>query len=180
MKITNLRIPNFEPDYSITNLVIISGGQTGSDQAGLKAAKHFRIKTGGWSTKGWRTQDGSQKELLSSYGLKECDSIDYKVRTELNVRDSHITLRFATNFSSAGERCTLNAINKHKRPYVDFFVPNDLTDKNAFITAYYIAINGYDIINIAGNSERTSPGIGRQVEQFVMTMIEELGELSKE
>ena len=37
---------------------IISGGQTGVDQAALRAAKACGIPTGGWAPKGWRTEDG--------------------------------------------------------------------------------------------------------------------------
>jgi Circularly permutated YpsA SLOG family len=34
---------------------IISGGQTGADQAGLRTAKRLGIETGGWMPQGWRT-----------------------------------------------------------------------------------------------------------------------------
>ena len=34
---------------------VISGGQTGADQAGLVAARRFGIPTGGWMPRGWKT-----------------------------------------------------------------------------------------------------------------------------
>jgi Circularly permutated YpsA SLOG family len=37
---------------------IISGGQTGADQAGWRAAKACGLETGGWMPKGWKTELG--------------------------------------------------------------------------------------------------------------------------
>jgi len=38
---------------------VISGGQTGADQAGLVAAARFAIPTGGWMPHGFETAEGS-------------------------------------------------------------------------------------------------------------------------
>ena len=50
---------------------VVSGGQTGADQAGLRAARAAGIETGGWAPKGWETEEGPAP-WLSDYGLKEC------------------------------------------------------------------------------------------------------------
>jgi hypothetical protein len=71
---------------------IVSGGQTGVDQAGLYAAQILGIATGGWAPQGWMTERGPMRELLESFGLAECARAGYPARTEQNVRDSTATL----------------------------------------------------------------------------------------
>src|SRR4051794_16636688 len=97
---------------------VISGGQAGADQAGLAAAAHYGIPTGGWMPRGFLVRDGvedvSRPDLAARFGLRENTlSADYADRTELNVRDSDGTIRFAANWVSPGERCTLKHIRRH-------------------------------------------------------------------
>jgi hypothetical protein len=49
---------------------VISGGQTGVDQAFLRAAWRACLETGGTAPKGWRTDKGPNPGL-AQYGLKE-------------------------------------------------------------------------------------------------------------
>ena len=58
-------------------LKIISGGQTGADTGGLIAAQKAGIRTGGCAPKGFITEDGSNPELGSVYGLYESNSDQY-------------------------------------------------------------------------------------------------------
>lgn len=50
---------------------VISGGQTGADQAALRAARACGIPTGGWAARGWLTEDGPAP-WLAEWGLAEC------------------------------------------------------------------------------------------------------------
>jgi hypothetical protein len=68
---------------------IISGGQTGADQAALDAAIKWDIPHGGWVPKGRRTESGP---LSNRYQLKEMPTDSYPSRTEQNVIDSDGTL----------------------------------------------------------------------------------------
>ncbi len=67
---------------------VISGEQTGADQAGLRAAKACGIATGGMMPKGFRTLDGPDKALAEEFGLREHTSPSYNMRTSANARDS--------------------------------------------------------------------------------------------
>ena len=60
---------------------VVSGGQTGADQAGLRAAAKAGIDTGGWACKGWLTEKGPAS-WLADYGLAECPVPDYPARTD--------------------------------------------------------------------------------------------------
>jgi Circularly permutated YpsA SLOG family len=51
---------------------IITGGQTGADQGGLRAARAAGIATGGFAPKGWATETGAAP-WLAEFGLVECE-----------------------------------------------------------------------------------------------------------
>lgn len=143
---------------------IISGGQTGADRAGLKIAKELGIDTGGWLPKGCFAHDGNHPEFIKMYNMKEHTIAKYPPRTANNVRDSDGTVRFASNFNSPGERLTLKMIESYKKPYYDVNInnPPDIDDFKEWITK-----NNIVTLNVAGNSELSSPGI----ESFVMTYL---------
>src|SRR5262245_37269304 len=75
---------------------VVSGGQTGADQAGLIAARRFGIPTGGWMPKGFLTTTGPAPDLAREFGLRE-HSGGYADRTEANLRLPAGTLRFAAS-----------------------------------------------------------------------------------
>lgn len=144
---------------------VISGGQNGVDQAALRAAKTVGIPTGGWMPNGWMTLDGPRPEFEELYGMKECYA-GYKARTEANVIDGDSTLIFAADFKSPGEICTFRAISKFQKPYFKVHVDDNLTEKLEEALAWLSWAEG-TTLNVAGNSETTSPGIGEKAERFL-------------
>ena len=51
---------------------IISGGQSGADQAGWRVARAFGIPTGGAMPLGFLTEEGSRPEFAELYGAGRC------------------------------------------------------------------------------------------------------------
>lgn len=144
---------------------IISGGQTGADQAGLYIAKHFGFDTGGFAPYGFRTLVGNNPKLGTDFGLKETVQRNYQVRTSMNVKSSDATFRLATNFFSPGEICTLKAINLNRKPYFD--VDLKLIDDDEYINkrldeaVRFLIDNQVVTLNVAGNADRfPSSGFG--------------------
>jgi hypothetical protein len=135
---------------------VISGGQTGADRAGLVAAQLVGIPTGGTATAGYRTLDGPDYSLRDLFGLVEHTSWAYPPRTEANAREGEGTMRFATDFYSPGERCTLKFIKKHGRIHFDVDADDPPPVEDAI---EWMVKNKITVLNVAGNSERTSPGI---------------------
>ena len=84
---------------------IISGGQTGADQGGLRAAEYLRLETGGVAAKGFRTENGYQEDYLKSFGLINL-GLDYPERTAQNVQDSDGTVVFG-RITSTGSKLTI-------------------------------------------------------------------------
>lgn len=131
---------------------VISGGQTGADQAGLYVAGDRGIEVGGWAPKGWLTSVGPNF-LLKFIGLKEHKG-GYKERTWENVKDSDGTIRLAVSFTSPGEICTLNAIKHYKKPRKDVDLLKPPPHKEV---AAWIIRNRIQVLNIAGNTEGKYP-----------------------
>ena len=130
--------------------LVISGGQVGADQGGLCAAYDLNIPTGGTAPKGYRTLYGSNPKL-ALLGLKESTSEKYPPRTYDNVKNSDGTIRFANDFNSSGEACTLKAIRQYNKPYIDINigVPLKITEVVKWIRKHDI-----NILNVAGNAGR--------------------------
>jgi len=131
-------------------LTIISGGQTGADEAGLEAARQLAIPTSGWAPKNFQTSIGPNEYLLKDiYNLKD-SGLGYKARTFLNVKDSDATIRCCVDFNSAGEICTLKAINKYNKQYFDIHLLNQPAYE---LCTNWILNNNIQILNIAGNTQ---------------------------
>lgn len=140
---------------------IISGGQVGADIAGLRAAKKLDFETGGWIPKYFKTHDGPHPDYEDLYGLKETSTTDYPPRTYMNVRMADCTLRFAYDFESPGERCTLKAIKLYEKPHFDIKLKETTDPNNPFLPNFsFYQIDPFldehkpNIVNIAGNANR--------------------------
>ncbi|MGD9947100.1 MAG: putative molybdenum carrier protein [Desulfobulbus sp.] len=98
---------------------IISGGQTGADQAALDAAIALNIPHGGWIPKGRKTEAGP---LPPCYQLKEHRSPRYRDRTESNILTADATLICSFGPLSGGSALTEALAIRHNRPcfHVDF------------------------------------------------------------
>lgn len=156
---------------------IISGGQTGADIAGLVVAKKSNLATGGTMPKGFKTLRGPQPDYAAIFGIEEHASQSYVPRTHKNVKESNATLRLAYNFGSAGEICTLNAINRYGKLYLDV---NLAKPQPAMDVAKWILENNIETLNIAGNSEQTAPGTYESVKQYLTEVLNCLEQLRKE
>lgn len=157
---------------------VYSGGQNGADIGGLKAAKFLGIPTGGWMPNGWITLDGPKPEYAELYGMQEHKMKGYPARTEANVMDSDGTVRFAYDFKSAGEKCTLRNIKWHRKHYFDIRVIKHESGFNisknshsTFLT--WLKEKNIKILNVAGNSENTYAGMERFVYNYLIEALYE-------
>ena len=153
-------------DLIIVLKCIISGGQTGADEGGLIAAKQLGLFTGGFMPKGWRTLEGPKPQFKEQYGMKEHEYRNYAYRTFDNVKTSDGTVRFASNFFSPGEICTMKAIKKLEKPFIDIEISLEKFPIEKF--KQWLNDKQIKILNVAGNSESTSPGIKDFVIQFLV------------
>ncbi len=139
---------------------IVSGGQTGVDQAGLFAAEKAGYQTGGWAPHYWMTSNGPNPSLLQDhFGLAE-HSGDYKARTIQNVQDSDATLILATDFKSRGTALTINSAAVQNKPFFNVKLPYDnLLGANIPMLINWLDANDVEVLNIAGNRQTAENNI---------------------
>jgi hypothetical protein len=146
---------------------VISGGQTGADRGALIAAKKYGLQTGGYMPKGFKAQDGYKPEFATLYNMQETEKPTYPPRTILNVMNSDGTLRIASDFYSSGELFTLRMIEQYSKPYKDVNPMLGEHEQQVKSCIEWIDKNDIRILNVAGNSERTSPGIEEFATEFM-------------
>lgn len=136
---------------------LISGGQTGVDQVGLRVARAAHCKTGGTAPKGYLTDEGPNFELRDVYGLEESWSADYAPRTIKNVRDAQMTVWFGDPTSPGGKLTLRVAEQQQNRTQGTAQVYQVLVNPNAYLLKQVIENWDITILNVAGNRLRTNP-----------------------
>jgi hypothetical protein len=150
----------------MTVQMVISGGQTGVDQAALRAAKTSDLVTGGWVPKGCRTEDGNNPDLVTLYGCWEHESRDWPPRTRKNVEVSNGTLWLRMHDDDTpGYRCTKTAVKSFSRPWLE--IAPSLVGADRTVLAW-IEANQIKVLNVAGSRESKAPGIGVEAERFLI------------
>ncbi len=145
---------------------IISGGQTGVDQAALRVAKTLGIATGGWMPKGWRTEQGPRPEFRDLYGMQEHARADYAARTQKNVEVSDATLLLGST-NSRGCRTTLMCCRARNKPFLAIPADENIAAAASEIRRW-IGDRKIAVLNVAGNREETEPGIGAWAEAVLI------------
>ena len=135
---------------------IISGGQTGADQAALDAAIKAGVPHGGWIPKGRLTEEG---RLPDKYRLKEMPTGDYPKRTEQNILDSDGTVIFSHGKLTGGSKLTQRLANKHERPCLHINLDDSLFVKRATDLYEWILRNKVETLNVAGSRASKDPEI---------------------
>jgi len=140
------------------NFLVISGGQTGADLAGLDAARAFGIRTGGWIPRGFRTELGSMPEYGPKYGLKEVSESGYTERTRQNIIDSDGTVIFKWR-SSPGSNLTKGFAKELGKPFLELARMDwGLTPDHERIFTF-LDTRRILKLNVAGNRESVAPGL---------------------
>jgi hypothetical protein len=137
-----------------SGFLLMSGGQTGADRAGLDWAIAHGIPHGGWCPQGRRSEDGP---IAARYRLAETPSRSYLQRTEWNVRDSDAALVFTLEFVlDGGSKRTAVFADKHGKPWLHVhpgIAPSSVV--------HFLSRNRVTKLNIAGKRESSAPGTGR-------------------
>lgn len=160
-----------------SSLVIVSGGQTGADLGGWKAAKRFALGTEGWMPAGYLTEDGVHPEYAELYGARPVNSVQYPDRTRRNVGRAHAVFLFCTRdgFWSPGSRLTRRVAVETGRCIRGIAI--DVADPifNAGHSAAWVRDGGFRRLLVAGNRESKAPGIGQFVEDYLCEVFRHLG-----
>lgn len=149
---------------------IISGGQTGADQAALDVAIEMFIPHGGWVPKGRQTEAG---RLPDKYHMQEIESISYEQRTELNVADSDGTLIVVSHGKlSGGSAFTLDMAAKHRKPCFHIDLKEMDYPTAVEVVASWIEARGIRTLNVAGARASKDPEIYDATRKLLSLVIE--------
>jgi len=143
---------------------IVTGGQTGADQAGLDVAMKLNIPYGGWIPKGRLTEDGPLPEY---YQLQEMSTDCYKKRTEQNVIDSDGTVIFSHGKLSGGSALTVKFAQKHAKPWLHLDMKKMSLIYARRLLKSWIIDNGLKTLNVAGPRASGDPEIYNTVTQVL-------------
>ncbi len=135
---------------------IVSGGQTGVDQAGLDVAIKLGIPYGGWIPKGRKTENGP---LPQKYSMQEMPTSRYSDRTEKNVVDSDGTLIISRGQLTDGSEYTRKMAMKHHRPWLHIDITKDAKFHAATRIVSWIFDNEIRKLNVAGPRASKDPEI---------------------
>ena len=170
---------------------VISGGQTGVDQAALRAAQSCGLEVGGWCPPGRACESGV---IPSGFPLQETEQdrspdapdMPRSQRTEWNVLDSDATLVVAQRGAShallpgfgvassesvtedPGTTWTIECAKRYGRPLLVCDV-NDSKVKEKI--QQWLNESQSKTLNVAGLSESDSPGIGQKAYALVKSVL---------
>lgn len=151
---------------------VISGGQSGVDQAGLRAARALGIPTGGFAPEGWKTEDGPAP-WLAEFGLTALPGADYPERNRRNVGAADATLvvyQGYSGLSSRGTDLTIQNCLDAGKPYILLNAAWTTVEPLLKVAREIVEIDPA-MVNIAGNRESKFPGIGRRAEDALILVL---------
>lgn len=161
---------------------VISGGQTGVDQAAIRVARSLGLATGGNAARGWATEAGPAP-WLADYGLVD-SRMSYADRTRLNVDTAHATLILVDAGPLAGGTLLTQEYAQRKiegdiaegKPHAGLCAAEMTTDTPAAVLEWLHAcwlkdttfggVPGF-VLNVAGPRESKALGIGRRAECYL-------------
>lgn len=135
---------------------IVSGGQTGVDQAALTVAISLAIPHGGWCPLGRRCETGV---IPSHFQLGEMPTPSYAARTRQNVLDADATLILYRDQLSGGSLLTREIAKQLRKPV--FLLNLESTFDANEVFEWFRDCN-VATLNVAGPRESSSPGINAQ------------------
>ena len=147
---------------------IISGGQTGVDQAALDAALELGIDAGGWCPEGRLCEDGI---IPNKYPITELPDAGYRKRTKQNVIDSDATLIIYFNTPTGGTKQTINFCINEKKLYILVDAKIISPESGAEQTAEFIKKYDITTLNIAGPRASTEPNAYKYAKSLTLNLL---------
>ena len=127
---------------------IISGGQTGADQAALNAAIEMGVAHGGFVPRGRLTEEGP---LPAHYALCEMPTRSYPKRTEKNVLSSDGTAIFSHGPLKGGSRLTREMAQRHGKPWIHLDFEEVSAIGAALAIFNWVTRHRINVLNVAGS-----------------------------
>ncbi len=139
---------------------LVSGGQTGVDQAGLDFAIRKGIPHGGTCPKGRLSEAGP---IPAKYQMKEHLAPTYPPRTQANVQDSDATVIFLHGSIQNEPGCLLTATLcvKEKKPFIVINLQDADEEAGAKKLRKLVEDHQVKVLNVAGTRGSRKPDVGK-------------------
>lgn len=161
-------------DTALQLAKVISGGQTGVDQAALQAAQDAVLTVGGWCPPGRVCEGGTIPERFAlqetPYERSErAPDVPHSLRTEWNVRDADGTLILYSDQlpADAGTLWTQQVANRLHKPLLLTCLSSPTAERAVLD---WLAAYAVQALNVAGPSEKTSSGIEKLTHAFLYSI----------
>src|SRR5215471_14932 len=160
-------------------LKIVTGGQTGVDQAALFAARMCNVSTGGCAYqkngKKYVTEEG-EADWLRGYGLEAVGK--YGDQYGFNIYRTDATLVFG--ISTGGSNLVRVLCRMGQRPvrYIAWTAIDGFSETAEEVAKWLTMMNAKQVC-VAGNRESKNPGIGVAVYEWLVGMFEEMERLDR-
>jgi Circularly permutated YpsA SLOG family len=158
-----------------TLIKVTSGGQTGVDQAALRAARDCGLEIGGWCPPGRACESGV---IPPEFPLEETEQerspdapeVPRSQRTEWNVRDSDGTLVITAGEAAAepGTGWAIQCAARYEKPLLVCQIEDQDAVKEI---REWIAAFRLKILSVGGPSESSAPGIGEKAYALVKSVL---------
>jgi hypothetical protein len=167
---------------------VISGGQTGVDRAALEAARRAGLAIGGWCPPGRASESGPislELPLTATPQERSSDAPDVprSQRTEWNVRDADATLVLSPASGAPppsehdpGTAWAVRCAERYGRPLL---ATSPEAPSAAREIVRWLAAREVAVLNVAGPSEGTCPGIGARAFALLSSVFEEVARARK-
>ncbi len=126
---------------------IISGGQTGADQAALDVAIALQLDYGGWLPPGRMTERGP---LPSKYKMQVMEKGGYPDRTRKNVEVADGTLIISHGSLLGGSALTANYAKKRHKPCLHIDLDSHHSTSHTRLVQSWLCEKKITILNVAG------------------------------
>jgi len=140
---------------------VITGGQTGVEQAAWAAARRAGIATGGYMPRGFLTDEGPAPRLGALHGAIESPFDDAR-RGRANLRGANGLFWFGST-DSPEARDTFDACRELAKPFLT--INPRATPIADAVT--WLAVFGTAILVVTGDRAARAPGIGPLVKAYL-------------
>ena len=160
-------------------LKVVTGGQTGVDQAALFAARVCKVQTGGCAYqrdgRQYVTEDG-EADWLRDYGLAPVGK--YNDEYGHNVYGTDATLVFGVSTGGSNLVRVMGRYAQRPCKHIGWSVADGFSEKAEDVAKWLTMMNVKQVC-VAGNRESKNPGIGEAVYEWLVICFEEMERLDR-
>lgn len=147
---------------------VVTGGQTGVDQAAWDVAIRLSLEQGGWVPEDGSNEDGP---IPSRYRFERLDRGGRDERTRRNVRDSDATLILSRGLPTGGSALTWEEARRMAKPVI--VVDLGAVDRGASVRRIrgFLREHRVGTLNVAGPPRSLDPDAGSLAEQLLLEVL---------